>query len=48
GKTNNPSYVPYVAQLLGELRGVNPEAMGELTTRNFLQLFSKTQLLEQA
>jgi len=42
GKLNNPSYVPYVAQLLGELRGVSSESIGELTTQNFLNLFAKT------
>jgi TatD DNase family protein len=42
GKLNNPSYVPYVAKLLGELRGVSSESIGELTTQNFLNLFSKT------
>jgi TatD DNase family protein len=42
GKTNNPSYVPFVAKLLGELRGQTSEAVGELTTRNFLKLFAKT------
>ena len=42
GKTNNPSYVPFVARLLGELRGQTSEAVGELTTRNFLKLFAKT------
>ena len=42
GKLNNPSYVPYVAKLLGELRGSTSEAIGELTTRNFLNLFAKT------
>jgi TatD DNase family protein len=42
GKLNNPSYVPFVAQLLGELRGSNSEAIGELTTQNFLRLFAKT------
>ncbi|MFM1925311.1 MAG: putative deoxyribonuclease YcfH [Pseudomonadota bacterium] len=42
GKLNNPSYVPYVAQLLAELRGSSSEAIGHLTTRNFLQLFAKT------
>jgi TatD DNase family protein len=42
GKTNNPSYVPYVAKLLAELRGSSSEAIGELTTRNFLKLFAKT------
>lgn len=44
GKLNNPSYVPYVAKLLGELRGSTSEAIGELTTRNFLNLFVKTAL----
>jgi TatD DNase family protein len=42
GKLNNPSYVPYVAQLLAELRGSTSEAIGHLTTQNFLQLFAKT------
>ena len=42
GKLNNPSYVPFVAKLLGELRGCSSEAIGELTTRNFLRLFAKT------
>ena len=41
GKTNNPSYVPFVAKLLAELRGMSPEAMGELTSHNFNQLFPK-------
>ena len=42
GKLNNPSYVPFVAKLLGELRGCSAEAIGELTTQNFLKLFVKT------
>jgi TatD DNase family protein len=42
GKTNNPSYVPYVAKLLGELRGSTSEQVGVLTTHNFQQLFSRT------
>jgi TatD DNase family protein len=44
GKTNNPSYVPYVAQLLGELRGSTSQDIGLLTTQNFLNLFSQTAL----
>lgn len=40
GKTNNPSYVPYVAKLLAEVRGTTPEAIGELTSRNFERLFA--------
>jgi TatD DNase family protein len=42
GKTNNPSYVPYVATLLASLRGGTAEEMGRLTTRNFLTLFDHT------
>jgi TatD DNase family protein len=42
GKLNNPSYVPLVAKLLGELRGSSTEAIGDLTTQNFLKLFAKT------
>ena len=42
GKLNNPSYVPIVAKLLGELRGTTSEEIGALTTRNFLNLFAKT------
>jgi TatD DNase family protein len=42
GKTNNPSYVPYVAMLLATLRGGTAEDIGHLTTRNFLSLFDKT------
>jgi TatD DNase family protein len=39
GKTNTPAYVPYVARQLAELRGTTPEAVGELTSRNFERLF---------
>jgi len=41
GKTNNPSYVPLVAQQLAQLRGGTADAIGELTSRNFDQLFSR-------
>jgi TatD DNase family protein len=39
GKTNNPSYVPYVAQQIGELRGMPAEAVGAVTSANFERLF---------
>ncbi len=39
GKTNNPSYVPYVAKLVAELKGESVEAIAEATSRNFEQLF---------
>ena len=41
GKTNNPSYVPFVAKLLAELRNMAPESMAELTSHNFDRLFTK-------
>jgi TatD DNase family protein len=40
GKTNNPSYVPYVARQLAELRQMTVEAVAELTSANFERLFS--------
>jgi len=42
GKTNNPSYVPFVAKILAELMGMTPEQVGELTSRNFDLLFTKS------
>ncbi|AVS84762.1 DNAase [Paracidovorax avenae] len=39
GKTNNPSYVPFVAQQIAALRGLEAEAVGEATSRNFDTLF---------
>jgi TatD DNase family protein len=43
GKVNNPSYVPYVARQIAELRGLSPEDVGELTSRNFEALFTGVQ-----
>jgi TatD DNase family protein len=40
GKTNNPSYVAYVAKQVAELRGMSVEAVGAATSRNFETLFS--------
>jgi TatD DNase family protein len=39
GKTNNPSYVAFVAKQIAELRGLSVERVGELTSRNFETLF---------
>ncbi len=41
GKTNNPSYVPYVAQQLASLKGMSVEAVAQATSDNFDQLFSR-------
>jgi TatD DNase family protein len=43
GKTNNPSYVPYVAKQIAELRGMSAEAVGAVTSRNFEALFRPVQ-----
>jgi TatD DNase family protein len=42
GKRNEPGYVTHTAQLLAQLRGLAPEALADLTTANFRQLFRKT------
>ncbi|CAN5310565.1 TatD family hydrolase [soil metagenome] len=39
GKTNNPSYVPLVAQQIAQLRQMTVEAVAEATSRNFETLF---------
>ncbi|GAB3471424.1 TatD family hydrolase [Polaromonas eurypsychrophila] len=40
GKTNNPSYVPYVAKQVAELKQLPVETIAEATSRNFERLFS--------
>ena len=40
GKTNNPSYVPFVAKQIAELRGVPVEEIADITSRNFDTLFT--------
>jgi TatD DNase family protein len=39
GKRNEPSYVVETARILAQLRGMQPEELGEATTRNFCQFF---------
>jgi len=39
GKTNNPSYVPFVARQIAELRGLPVEAVAKATSDNFDTLF---------
>lgn len=39
GKTNNPSYVPYVAAQIAQLRGLGVQLVAEHTSRNFEHLF---------
>ncbi len=39
GKMNEPSFVPFVAQKIGELRGLSREEIGQITTANAKALF---------
>lgn len=48
GKTNNPSYVPWVARQLADLRGMSVEAVAEATSRNFERLFTGVGAPEKA
>ena len=43
GKTNSPAYVPLVARQLAELKGLEVEEVGRITSENFAQLFSRVQ-----
>ena len=40
GKTNNPSYVPFVAQQIAQIRGLAVEEVARITSENFDRLFS--------
>ena len=40
GKTNNPSYVPFVAQQIAQIRGLAVEEVARITSDNFDRLFS--------
>ena len=40
GKTNNPSYVPLVAQQIAAIKQQSLETIAEATSRNFEQLFT--------
>jgi TatD DNase family protein len=44
GKTNNPSYVPYVAAQIGQLRGLDADEVGRITSANFERLFRSVSL----
>lgn len=41
GKRNEPSYVAHTARTLASVLDLSPEALAELTTKNFRQLFKK-------
>jgi hypothetical protein len=41
GKTNQPAFVPWVAQQIGDLRGLSREEVGHITSENFERLFGR-------
>jgi TatD DNase family protein len=41
GKRNEPAYTAHTAKVLGEVKGMSPEAIAALTTANFRNLFRK-------
>jgi TatD DNase family protein len=43
GKVNNPSYVPFVAKQVAEIKGLPVETIAERTSRNFEALFGLPQ-----
>ena len=43
GKTNSPAYVPYVARQLADLKSLSVQQVAEVTSRNFEELFTRTQ-----
>lgn len=44
GKTNQPAFVPWVAQQIGDLRGLSRQEVGHITSDNFSNLFSRVAL----
>ena len=41
GKLNQPAYVKHVAEEIAKLRGITAEEVGEVTSANFFNLFTK-------
>ena len=41
GRTNNPSYVPWVAKQLAEIKGVDVQAVATATSANFERVFAR-------
>jgi TatD DNase family protein len=41
GKRNEPAFVAHTAGVLAKVRGLEPEALADLTTANFHRLFRK-------
>jgi TatD DNase family protein len=48
GKTNNPSFVPFVAKQIADLKGLPVEAIAQATSANFERLFKLPAMRESA
>jgi TatD DNase family protein len=44
GKQNEPAFVKYVAEKIAEIKGISLEEVANITTKNFLSLFTKVNL----
>lgn len=48
GKTNEPAFTSYVADVLADVKGISKEEIAEITTDNFFKLFRAAQRREAA
>jgi TatD DNase family protein len=48
GRPNEPAYVAHTARVLADVVGLAPEALADLTTRNFYRLFRKAAAFDHA
>jgi TatD DNase family protein len=48
GKTNEPGFTSYVADVLAEVKGVSKEEISRITTDNFFNLFRGAQRKQAA
>jgi TatD DNase family protein len=40
GKSNEPSFIVYTADMLGKIKGLSVDKVGEITSNNFFNLFN--------
>lgn len=47
GKTNEPGFVPHVAAMIGQLKGIDAAAIAAASSRNFYSLFKSLPIFSQ-